>query len=268
MKRFATYLYTYIDREKTENKGFIKVEINGMQIKLMIQINNDIEEKLCGEKDVFLILNKDNAVNLGKINLTPKGAKQFFEQNISSYMEENYMEENQNSDENKNELYGIKIGIGDDFLASCWTDDGEFVVSYTKNNTVKKHIPKVITAQEENETSVMDEKIQSLLSYEIKPEYKNPATKKIDLEDLKNYPAKNWYLSHNSFLLHGYATYNHLLIKRDKNGQNYLGVPAISEPAERIMAQIYGFDKFEHAVPTSEDEAESGVFGYFFCKLM
>lgn len=280
MKRFATYLYTYIDKEKTQNIGFIKVEVNGKHIKLMIRIVNNMEERLCGEKDVFLVLNKDKAVNLGKMQLSKNGAKQFFEQDLS-----NCYEQDETSNQTADDLYGIKIGVGNDFFASCWTDDGEFVVSFEKNKDDKnrdeknrdkeKQIANNIIAQEEQgikEKKPWKESEETEFRFAhnkiVEQSRRNCTTKKIDLEDLKNYPAKNWYLSHNSFLMHGYATYDHLLIKTDEKGQSYLGVPAVSEPSERIMAQIYGFDKFEPAVPTSEDEAESGVFGYFFCKLM
>ena len=80
-------------------------------------------------------------------------------------------------------------------------------------------------------------------------------------------PSKNWYLVNNSFLMHGYANYKHLVIKTDSNGREYLGVPGVSEAPERMMAKIFGFNEFEPAAPATTADVESGIFGYWFCPI-
>jgi len=57
------------------------------------------------------------------------------------------------------------------------------------------------------------------------------------------------------------------VIKTDTDGRQYLGVPGVSEPQERMMAGIFGFTEFEPAAPANAADVDSGVFGYWFCQL-
>ena len=91
--------------------------------------------------------------------------------------------------------------------------------------------------------------------------------RRIDISELRTLPAKNWYIVNNSFLTHGYANYKHLVIKTDTDGRQYLGVPGVSEPQERMLAGIFGFTEFEPAAPANAADVDSGVFGYWFCPL-
>ena len=66
----------------------------------------------------------------------------------------------------------------------------------------------------------------------------------------------------NSFLLHGFYHYKHLLLGRSKQGrsvQYYLGVPGVLYEKEKAAALFYGFENFEGAVTPSEE----GSFGYY-----
>lgn len=66
----------------------------------------------------------------------------------------------------------------------------------------------------------------------------------------------------NSFLLHSFYHYRHLLLGRHKQGRNvryYLGVPGVFYEKEKAAALFYGFESFEGADhPTKE-----GSFGYY-----
>ncbi len=70
----------------------------------------------------------------------------------------------------------------------------------------------------------------------------------------------------NSFLLHGFYHYRHLLLGRKKQGnyiQYYLGVPGVFYEKEKSAALFYGFESFEGAVtPTPE-----GSFGYYMKRV-
>ena len=66
----------------------------------------------------------------------------------------------------------------------------------------------------------------------------------------------------NSFLLHGFYHYKHLLLGRSKQGrsvQYYIGVPGVFYEKEKAAALFYGFEGFEGAVTPSEE----GSFGYY-----
>jgi len=66
----------------------------------------------------------------------------------------------------------------------------------------------------------------------------------------------------NSFLLHGYYNYGHVLLERqEKDGHcsYYLGVPGIYHEREKQVAGLFGFEGFEGAAsPYAE-----GSFGYY-----
>lgn len=70
----------------------------------------------------------------------------------------------------------------------------------------------------------------------------------------------------NSFLLHGFYHYKHLLLGRSRQGrsfQYYLGVPGVFYEKEKAAALFYGFESFESAVtPASE-----GSFGYYMKRV-
>lgn len=87
--------------------------------------------------------------------------------------------------------------------------------------------------------------------------------KKIEPKDLRLLPTKEWILGKNSFLLHGYYNYRHLLYgKVNKNGNNYLflGVPGVFHNQEKFMANLFGFSEFE---PVKNENIKTGRFGYW-----
>lgn len=66
----------------------------------------------------------------------------------------------------------------------------------------------------------------------------------------------------NSFLLHGYYNYHHLVLKRlEIQGQvkYYIGVPGNYYDREKQVAVMFGFESFE----CMQEPAESGDFGYY-----
>ena len=67
---------------------------------------------------------------------------------------------------------------------------------------------------------------------------------------------------HNSFLLHGYYNYGHLVLD-EKNGRSRLGVPGNYYEREEVVAGMFGFPDFE---PAKGREKQTGVFGYYFTK--
>ena len=73
-------------------------------------------------------------------------------------------------------------------------------------------------------------------------------------------------MTHNSFLLHGYYNYRHLILGRLKEGngwQYYLGVPGNFYHREKMVAEMFGFEAFEG----EKDSAAPGDFGYFMKRV-
>lgn len=85
--------------------------------------------------------------------------------------------------------------------------------------------------------------------------------------DLEYLPQEAWVLGSNSFLLHGYYTYGHLILARLRGmGQEctILGVPGLNQSRERFLAHIFGF---EHFKPVARAGVEEGEFGYWYMVL-
>lgn len=75
-------------------------------------------------------------------------------------------------------------------------------------------------------------------------------------------------LVNNSFLLHGFYNYRHLVLGKDyKIGTNsetcfYLGVPGVFFEREKMVAVMFGFEGFESA-----GAVEIGKFGYYLRRV-
>ena len=60
-------------------------------------------------------------------------------------------------------------------------------------------------------------------------------------------PRDKWELGNNSFLLHGFYQYKHLLLLRRETEDYigyYLGVPGIYNEREQMLASMFGFEEF------------------------
>ena len=84
--------------------------------------------------------------------------------------------------------------------------------------------------------------------------------------DFVMFPAKYYRAANNSFLLHGYYNYKHLiLVRMERRGeaQYYLGVPGNYFDREKQVAVMFGFESFECA----QEPARTGDFGYYMMRI-
>ena len=87
---------------------------------------------------------------------------------------------------------------------------------------------------------------------------------KMQLGDLRELPKKYWSIGNNSFLLHGFFNYRHIIFgQQEENGkkQYFIGVPGVFQNQERIMATMFGFPDFRTAKTA---EYKTGNFGYWY----
>lgn len=90
---------------------------------------------------------------------------------------------------------------------------------------------------------------------------------KIEPKDIGLLPKEIWTLSNNSFLMHGFYCYHHLIFAKmkDRFGCRYiLGVPGIYHNRERFMARMFGFDGFKSI---RKRELRQGDFGYWYLPI-
>ena len=75
-----------------------------------------------------------------------------------------------------------------------------------------------------------------------------------------------YQMTHNSFLLHGYYNYRHLLLLRQETAgqaKYYIGVPGNFYEREKQVARMFGFESFEGA----REPAWEGDFGYYLISV-
>lgn len=83
--------------------------------------------------------------------------------------------------------------------------------------------------------------------------------------DFVLFPEASYKAVNNSFLLHGYYNYHHLLLARvERKGEYcyYIGVPGNFYEREKQVAIMFGFESFECA----EEPAQAGDFGYYMMR--
>ncbi len=85
-------------------------------------------------------------------------------------------------------------------------------------------------------------------------------------KDFIIFPEKYQNLVNNSFLLHGYYNYQHIILGRKEEsgkGVYYLGVPGVYYEREKMVAIMFGFEGFE----CGNKRATSGGFGYYMRRV-
>lgn len=90
---------------------------------------------------------------------------------------------------------------------------------------------------------------------------------KIQRQDLSRLPRREWRLANNSFLLHGFYNYHHLLYIEDGD-KIWIGVPGIYHEKEKAAANGFGFPEFRRLtdmeLELSEEEKNTyDDFGYW-----
>lgn len=91
---------------------------------------------------------------------------------------------------------------------------------------------------------------------------------RIEPKDIGMLPVETWILANNSFLLHGYYNYRHLIfgiLKRGESSQYVIGVPGVLQSTEKTMAELFGFHRF---LAANDGEPEQGSFGYWIQQIV
>lgn len=85
---------------------------------------------------------------------------------------------------------------------------------------------------------------------------------KLEPKDFLILSSKYQHLVNNSFLLHGFYNYRHVIL--GKEGETYyLGVPGVFYEREKMVALMFGFEAFECA----SGEPKAGEFGYYLRRV-
>lgn len=86
-------------------------------------------------------------------------------------------------------------------------------------------------------------------------------------KDIGKLDMRNWKLGVNSFLTHGFYTYQYLLLGKMRFGDGterpIIGVPVFSN-REKYLANMFGFEQF---IPIKKTGARTGAFGYWIVEI-
>lgn len=85
---------------------------------------------------------------------------------------------------------------------------------------------------------------------------------KLEPKDFIILSGKYQHLVNNSFLLHGFYNYRHVILGKEGEAY-YLGVPGVFYEREKMVALMFGFEAFE----CESGESKAGEFGYYLRKV-
>ena len=126
------------------------------------------------------------------------------------------------------------------------------------------HLATTATAGTKNAAPVSD-------SDDTKHTTSSVTARKITRAELSTLPRKFWSLANNSFLLHGYYNYNHLLLV-EEDGHRWLGVPGIYDAREARAADLFGFPQFTSSyvsvLELGDDERNNDALFGHWCRYL
>ena len=295
MQRFVTYIYAYENNNKNQNVGFAKVDIRGDYCQVEIHLKRTGYTNV--KCPVYLFVRENEVivgVEIGEIALV-NGCGDFVRQlNCNGVGETPYC---------MKDMKAILIFLDDTVMFASQWDERAIYRDNFKPYEETKEIPveQLEDAAEEPEESGQMEKLQvesvqaqqsgEQQSEELQPEAQRSGDMWMDLweklngmygaknlfenmpeisgihmelKDLRELPKKYWYLGSNSFLLHGFFNYRHLLLGKVENESGrkwFIGVPGIYQNQEKVLAAVFGFPEFRQEKDTG---VKTGQFGYWY----
>lgn len=294
MQRFVTYIYAYENNNKNQNVGFAKVDIRGDYCQVEIHLKRTGYTNV--KCPVYLFVRESEVivgVEIGEIALV-NGCGDFVRQlNCNGVGETPYC---------MKDMKGILIFLDDTVMfASQWDERAIYRDNFKPYEETKEIPVEQAAVAEEPEESGQSEKLQvesvqaqqsgEQQSEELQPEAQRSGDMWMDLweklngmygaknlfenmpeisgihmelKDLRELPKKYWYLGSNSFLLHGFFNYRHLLLGKVENESGrkwFIGVPGIYQNQEKVLAAVFGFPEFRQEKDTG---VKTGQFGYWY----
>lgn len=247
MKQFIRYLYEYQGGKPVRNTGFVRVE--EQPERCAVQIHGKGMQAPGGAIDVYLFYRRGAqcvGILQGKDSSSGPSVNYQF----------SYGAEDIGRAEGTDSIRGVILedAAGRKY-AAVWDNEAADIEHMIPEDaqTVTQEEPAGVPPVEEQ---AREEQITAPVRCE-----------KIRRQDIARLPRREWRLANNSFLLHGYYNYHHLLLI-EEDGCLYLGVPGIYHPREETAARAFGFRSFrklpEDGPDLSEQEKDdTEKFGYW-----
>ena len=298
MERFITYMYAYENRTKGRNVGFVKVECRKDTCALEIHIRN--LGRFSGKCRTYLLMDENViGVELGTMIISYGQGQAIY------YFDRNDIEQSGYRLEQVKAVR-VECGSQEFLASCWSEEAGNWIAqdisafmkseNMQADNVVNSNMAQLNNAADQNTNGKQNNNMphnsvynparanQQESNAQFNPGYYNsesgnlsqlentvsqspqPQIDRIDLADIRRlFPTKQYY-ANNSFVIHGFMNYSHLIVKTEDN-KKYLGVPGIYEKPEEMMAKLFGFTEFVDEKTHSESQTE-GAFGYWLSQAL
>lgn len=273
MRRFIRYLYEYEQEKKMRNVGFVKVEQDVDQCVIHVHGKGfRMEENAQGLRAYLFWNTEDKCIGI------PQGVTEVPGPAVNWQL--CYTPEDVGKKENYNLVNGIILkDVNGHWYAAVWNDDVVNVCRMEmwkmEEDSVQGEEPeckKGLAQDEEPECkkeTLQDEESESgKLEDDLEKEAcLGGKVRKIQRKDKVCLPRCEWRHANNSFLIHGYYNYHHLILTV-RDDRLKLGVPGVYHPQEEKAAESFGFPEFIPAEEldlklTDEEKNDREKFGYW-----
>ena len=261
MRRFIRYLYEYEQEKKMRNVGFVKVEQDVDQCVIHVHGKGfRMEENAQGLRAYLFWNTEDKCIGI------PQGVTEVPGPAVNWQL--CYTPEDVGKKENYNLVNGIILkDVNGHWYAAVWNDD---VVNVCRMEMWKMEEDSVQGEEPEcKKETVQDEESESgKLEDDLEKEAcLGGKVRKIQRKDMVCLPRCEWRHANNSFLIHGYYNYHHLILTV-RDDRLKLGVPGVYHPQEEKAAESFGFPEFIPAEEldlklTDEEKNDREKFGYW-----
>lgn len=298
MERFITYMYAYENRTKGRNVGFVKVECRKDTCALEIHIRN--LGRFSGKCRTYLLMDENViGVELGTMIISYGQGQAIY------YFDRNDIEQSGYRLEQVKAVR-VECGSQEFLASCWSEEAGNWIAqdisafmkseNMQADNVVNSNMAQLNNAADQNTNGKQNNNMphnsvynparanQQESNAQFNPGCYNsesgnlsqlentasqspqPQIDRIDLADIRRlFPTKQYY-ANNSFVIHGFMNYSHLIVKTE-DGKKYLGVPGIYEKPEEMMAKLFGFTEFVDEKTHSESQSE-GAFGYWLSQAL
>lgn len=273
MRRFIRYLYEYEQEKKMRNVGFVKVEQDVDQCVIHVHGKGfRMEENAQGLRAYLFWNTEDKCIGI------PQGVTEVPGPAVNWQL--CYTPEDVGKKENYDLVNGIILkDVNGHWYAAVWNDD---VVNVCRMEMWKMEEDSVQGEEPEckkglaqdGETECKKETLQDEESEsgKLEDDLEKEAclggkVRKIQRKDMVCLPRCEWRHANNSFLIHGYYNYHHLILTV-RDDRLKLGVPGVYHPQEEKAAESFGFPEFIPAEEldlklTDEEKNDREKFGYW-----
>lgn len=234
------------NQEKKSVKLFIYEKKGQAEGKLDLSAFASMEKEMVAAKKVVLVFLDASDNEIGVLDLTGRDVLMV-----------NYLK-------GKGKIYKAlpqKLAAsGEKLQLKLCIEDKQFISEdYSGNVLTQAKEEKVEIVGDNIEKELPKERDVSLQAEELLPEEEGKC-RVVQLGVLEDEMVFRSFL-HNSFLLHGYYNYGHLIID-ETVAEPRLGVPGNYYEREQMVATMFGFPYFEPA--RDKDAIEAGTFGYYY----